>query len=147
MSEKAARKAPAKKPGAKKAAAKKTPPKTEKEPVAEEPGKMAAARGPMPAPVVRVRHERGTQERQARGYSLGELRSAEITFIAARNAGLPVDIRRRSALDGNVERLKGWYLPEPRKAKLEAAEEKEEAEKPPRKKAPKTRKTSKQKKE
>jgi ribosomal protein L13E len=147
MSEKAARKAPAKKTGAKKAASKRTSSKSEKEVVAVEAVKAVLERGPAPVPVVLVRHERGMQERRARGYSLSELGSAGITFIAARKVRLPVDIRRRSVLDGNVSSLKGWYLPEPKKPKPEAAEAEAKAEKPARKKAPKAKRTTKAKKE
>jgi ribosomal protein L13E len=143
MSEKAPKKAPAKKTSAKRAAAKKTLPKSEKEGVAQEAVKTVAEHGPSPAPVVLVRHERGMQERRARGYSLGELGSAGITFIAARRVRLPVDLRRRSVLDGNVGKLKGWYVPEPKRA---ASEKQMQAEKPTRK-APKTRRTPKAKKE
>jgi ribosomal protein L13E len=143
MSEKAPKKAPAKKTGARRAAAKKTPSKTEKEEVAEEAVKTVVEQRPAPAPVVLVRHERGMQQRRARGFSLGELGSAGITFIAARRVRLPVDPRRRSVLDGNVGKLKDWYVPEPKKA---ASEKPEKAEKRP-KKAPKTSRATKAKKE
>ena len=124
MSEKAAKKAPAKRGGAKRAPTKRKAPKAERKEAVEEGPKMASERTPAPVPVVLTRHESAMQQRDARGYSLGELESAGIAFIVAKRIRVPLDIRRRSVLEGNVAKLKGWYQPVPKKARTEAAESK-----------------------
>jgi ribosomal protein L13E len=136
MSEKAAKKARARRTGARKAS-KKAEPKPEAEeapPVSE---KARATQGPAPRPTVLARYEREMHERPARGYSRGELESAGIAFLAAKKLGLTLDIRRRSALEANIGRLKGWYVPPQAAPKKEAPEK---LEKPKKKAAQRVRK-------
>ena len=64
--------------------------------------------GPPPAAVVAARHIDSLRERQARGFSFGELASAGVPLDAAKRKGLALDIRRRSVVGGNVELLKSW---------------------------------------
>ncbi len=143
MSEKAAKKAPARKTSARKAAAKRTAPKTKKAEATEVAEEKTAEVRPLPTPFVLARHERGSQQREARGYSLGELGSAGMTFIVAKKAQVPVDIRRRSVLEANVGKLKEWYVPEPKKEKVWAAQTPEKSEKTARKPEQKAKKAAK----
>jgi ribosomal protein L13E len=142
MSEKAAKKAPAKKTSAKKAAAKRRASKAMKKETTEVAEKKTPEVKLLPAPVVLARHERGSQERDARGYSLGELGSAGITFIVAKKAHVPIDIRRRSVLEGNVGKLKEWYVPEPKKEKVETAQTPEKPGKTAKKPVQKAKKSA-----
>jgi ribosomal protein L13E len=142
MSEKAAKKAPAKKQSVRKAPERKKRAAAEKA-SAQRAAKAVAEQTPAPAPFVLARHEYEMMERVARGYSHGELEAAGITVIVARKAGVRVDPKRRSVLEGNVSMLKGWYVPAPKKAKVEAEEK---AEKPAKKKAKKPKKAVKAKK-
>jgi len=122
MSEKSAKKkaAKAKKAAPKKVAKKKAAKvKPEKAEVKEE-TKVDLQRvelGPSPAPIVNSRHGFSMHERKARGYSMGELESAGVGIAEVKRLGIPMDIRRRTALDSNVQSLKGWYkAPEPKPA-------------------------------
>jgi hypothetical protein len=65
-----------------------------------------------------------------------------LTLIVALSLRVPVDLRRRSALEGNIGALKGWYKPAPKKAK-EPKPEKAKAEKPAKKKEKKKAKKAK----
>ena len=65
--------------------------------------------GPSPRAMVESRHRFSMQVREARGFSLAELESAGIPRGGVRRLGIPLDIRRRTALDQNVEKLRGWY--------------------------------------
>jgi ribosomal protein L13E len=69
--------------------------------------------GPAPSATIISRYNDSTQERAARGFSFGELESASISLIEARNQKLSVDIRRRTILDDNIESLKAWLKDEP----------------------------------
>lgn len=64
--------------------------------------------GTPPSAIVEVRHDGRMIERQARGYSLGEVAQAGLNFGLARRWGLLVDDRRRSTLKSNVASLKKW---------------------------------------
>jgi len=64
--------------------------------------------GTPPSAIVEVRHGGRMMERQARGYSLGEVAQAGLNFGPARRWGLLVDDRRRSTLKSNVASLKKW---------------------------------------
>jgi len=141
MSEKAEKKAPARKKSAKKAAPKKSA-RHEKVAATPAPAEKKETREPAPWPMVHSRHGLELHERRARGYSMGELASAGITYLAASRATLPLDIRRRSVLGDNVSKLKGWYQPEPKRQHAEAAEEPEAVKKT----ASKPRKSAKSKK-
>ncbi|MDA4117728.1 MAG: hypothetical protein OK455_05225 [Thaumarchaeota archaeon] len=69
--------------------------------------------GPAPSATIISRYNDSTQERDARGFSFGELESASISLIEARNQKLSVDIRRRTILNDNIESLKAWLKDEP----------------------------------
>jgi ribosomal protein L13E len=61
-----------------------------------------------PFATVEVRHDGTMRQRQARGFSLGEVAQAGLSVGLARKWGLRVDDTRRSALEGNVASLKEW---------------------------------------
>ena len=94
-------------------------------------------RGPPPLAMVNARHAGGMIERAARGFSLGELSASALSFERAKRWRVPLDIRRRTALDGNVTRLTSWLhvvaKPKPEKPTVETvvkAKEPPEHEKP-----------------
>ncbi len=70
--------------------------------------KVPKPTGASPSAVVEVRHGGRMMQRQASGYSLGEVAQAGLSFGLARRWGLLVDDRRRSALKENVASLKKW---------------------------------------
>jgi len=116
-------KAKPKKPQAKAAKAK---PKAEQVP----PPKVETPKpkGPAPRAVVSSRHEGAMMEREARGFSLGELGGAGFGTHEASRLGLATDIRRRTVLEKNVESLRSWFIPQkPAPAPKPAAEEPAEA--------------------
>ncbi|MDA4132879.1 MAG: ribosomal protein L13e [Thaumarchaeota archaeon] len=136
MSEKAAKKKSPAKPAAKKKAEKVDAKVEETKTVSQKPVVKAVP----PHSTVLVRHEYAMQERRGKGFSLGELSAASLTFVTAKLLRVPVDIRRRSVLEGNTDILKGWYKPEPKKAKEPTAEKKPKAAKSPKKSAKKPKK-------
>ncbi len=83
---------------------------------AEKPAKVEAVpeekktipAGPIPVPVVNARHEGSAIQRRARGYSRAEMTTAGINPISAGRWNVPVDIRRKTLLPENAEKLKGW---------------------------------------
>jgi len=72
--------------------------------------KVLMPAGAPPSATVETRLDGRMMQRQARGYSLGEVSQAGLNFRSARRWGLLVDDRRRSALEGNVASLKKWSL-------------------------------------
>src|SRR2546426_916708 len=82
-------------------------------------------KGPPPLAMVNTRHAGGMIERAARGFSLGELSASALSFERAKKWRVPLDIRRRTALDGNVTRLTSWLhvvaKPKPEKPTVETA--------------------------
>jgi ribosomal protein L13E len=72
--------------------------------------------GEVPVSLVNVRHRGLMKQRRARGYSWSELSSAGIAIDLAKRWDLPIDIRRRSLIMENVDRLRSW-LKVPKKAK------------------------------
>lgn len=64
--------------------------------------------GRVPTASVSARHGINMIVRRAKGFSLGEAKSAGLSLHLALRWGLPLDIRRRSVLDANVESVKGW---------------------------------------
>jgi len=92
----------------------KAPPRAE----AEAPKTLEAPkpRGAIPVALVSSRHLGDLIEREARGFSLGELGSAGLTLSSASSLGLMSDIRRRTVLEKNVESLKSWFTPPPKAA-------------------------------
>jgi len=82
---------------------------TEKEVHAQAPVKETPRLGPPPMPTVESRHLESLHERQARGFSFGELASAGVPVAAAKREELSIDIRRRSVLEENVGKLKVWF--------------------------------------
>ena len=95
-------------------------------------------RGPAPVALVSSRHEGAMIERQARGFSMGELGSAGFSIHDAGRLGLSMDIRRRTVLEKNVESLKGWFNPPKAAPKPEPIAPKAvaEPEQKPKKRAP-----------
>ena len=93
-------------------------------------------KGPPPLAMVNARHAGGMIERAARGFSLGELSASALSFERAKKWRVPLDIRRRTALDDNVTRLTSWLhvaKPKPEIPTVEAvvkAEKSSEREKP-----------------
>jgi len=65
--------------------------------------------GPPPSAVIVARRVDSLRERAARGFSFGELASAEVPVNAAKREGVSLDIRRRTVLEGNVKALRGWF--------------------------------------
>jgi len=126
MSKKAAKKKAPAKPAAKKKKAEKAEAKA-----AEAKTEPAPVVNVEPSPFARVmaRHEYSSLERRAKGFSSGELSAVGLTFGVARSLRVPIDVRRRSVLEGNVGALKGWYKPEPKKPAAPKAEKKPRAEK------------------
>jgi len=80
--------------------------KEEVELVARE--KVQRPAGVVPIPTVDVRHGTGMTQRNARGYSMGEVAQAGLSISQARRWGIPVDDRRRSVLGENASRVKKW---------------------------------------
>lgn len=58
----------------------------------------------MISPIVK----RGSKVRTGRGFSLGELKEASLNVGEARHLGIPVDQRRSTSYDENIEGLKEW---------------------------------------
>jgi ribosomal protein L13E len=144
MSEKAAKKKTKKtraKPPAKKKVEQKVHVKAEEEVKAESTPIFEAE--PSPQAFVMARHEYSSQERRGKGFSLGELSAAGLTFIIAKSLRVPVDIRRRSVLETNIGSLKVWYKPAPKKERGPKPE-KAKAEKPAKKKEKKKAKKAKE---
>jgi ribosomal protein L13E len=84
-----------------------------------------------PTPRVVSRHGTGMIERNAKGFSAGELGSASVPTGLARRWGVMVDPRRRSVLQMNVEALWGWegHLKPRSRARKEAGRLEEDVEK------------------
>jgi len=64
--------------------------------------------------------KKGGKQRYGRGFSVGELEKAGLHSMEAMKAGLPVDFRRRTAHEGNVEAVRSFLgdkkpLSEPKK--------------------------------
>jgi ribosomal protein L13E len=126
MSETSKRKAPAKKSAAKKAAtpkrvARKAHPPEEKPVEAPEPKRTVPPTVPPPMARVLSRHLGAMHERDAKGYSFGELETAGLNVGLAKRMNVPIDLRRRSVLEGNVAALKSLRKPEVKKPKPVAA--------------------------
>jgi len=83
--------------------------------------KASKPTGAPPTAIVEARHDGRMMQRQARGYSLGEVAQAGLNFGLARRWGLVVDDRRRSTLKGNVASLKKWF-PQTKKTTEERVE-------------------------
>ena len=77
--------------------------------------------GPPPSAMVEVRYDGSMMQRQASGYSRGEVVQAGLNFGLARRWGLLIDDRRRRALEGNVASLKKW-VPQTKKTTEERVE-------------------------
>ena len=54
--------------------------------------------------------EGGKKPRKGRGFSLKEIKAAEITAGEAKRIGAPIDTRRRSLYEDNVEILKEYIV-------------------------------------
>lgn len=74
----------------------------------ERPQHLFTPTASIPHPRVSVRHDGSSMERDARGYSLGELSAASVQPWVAKRWSVPVDARRRSVVTGNVQSLKSW---------------------------------------
>ncbi len=51
------------------------------------------------------------KQKQNRGFSVNELKAAGVSIQQARNACLPVDVRRSSQRDQNIEAIKAHLKP------------------------------------
>jgi len=95
--------------------------------------------GRFPQASVMSRHGDGMIARLGRGFSAGELSAAGFPIRLAARWGVPIDVRRRSLLEANVQSLKKWYSPaaketrEPPRAKPSPAKKPKQAEKPAKK--------------
>src|SRR5437867_12208156 len=82
-------------------------------------------KGPPQLAMVNTRHAGGMIERAGRGFSLGELSASALSFERAKKWRVPLDIRRRTALERNVSRLTSWLhvvaKPKPEKPTVETA--------------------------
>jgi len=81
---------------------------------------LSRPKGPAPKAMVHSRHAGGSIEREGRGFSVGELHTARFPALYAWRWKLPLDLRRRSVNERNVEALKKWFVPiqaEPHAAK------------------------------
>ena len=123
MSKKAAKKKAPAKPAAKKKKAEKAESKSVE--AKTEPAPVVSVE-PSPQARVIARHEYSSLERRGKGFSSGELSAVGLTFVVAKSLKVPIDVRRRSVLEGNIGALKGWYKPEPKKPAR--AKDREEAQ-------------------
>lgn len=55
---------------------------------------------------IAIVHKKNGRPREGRGFSLGELQKAELDLKSALKLNIPVDSRRRSLHEENVEALK-----------------------------------------
>ena len=60
------------------------------------------------------------KRRSGRGFSVDELKKASLNSVEARRIGLPVDLRRRTVHDENVECTKAYAAQEKTKIKPKA---------------------------
>jgi ribosomal protein L13E len=65
--------------------------------------------GAPPVPSVNARHDGNMVARGSRGFSYGEVGGAGFDLATAKRWRLPLDLRRRSVLEHNVEVLKSWH--------------------------------------
>lgn len=75
------------------------------------PTKVARPPGRVPTATVIARHGGVMVARSGRGFSARELSGAQFPWLLARAWGVPVDDRRRSLLEANLQSLKKWYSP------------------------------------
>jgi ribosomal protein L13E len=85
----------------------------QEKPAREEPARTVTKTEPLnlgvpPLATISARHPGSPHERSARGFSFGELSSAEISLNLARREEVSIDVRRRSVVSQNVEALKSW---------------------------------------
>jgi len=79
----------------------------------------------MISPIIRARIiQRGSRAREGKGFSREELKEAELTPGEARRLGIPVDTRRKTNYEDNVETLKE-YLKEAKKAGIKVSKPKQ----------------------
>lgn len=86
--------------------------KKKEEEAAAKPAKKASWSKPTgAAPLAWVNSRRGVMMvlRQARGFSMGELEGAAVSFKVALRWGVPLDVRRRTVLSPNTETLTKWF--------------------------------------
>lgn len=87
--------------------------RTSKQKKKAEPKRVAKAKVPKPLGVppraiVEVRHGGEMMQRQARGFSMGEVANAKVSVGQARAWGLLVDDKRKSVLEANIASLSKW---------------------------------------
>ena len=77
------------------------------------------------------------KQKPGKGFSLNELKNAGVNKQQARQIGLPVDVKRKSAHDENVETIKAHAqkAKEQAQAKAEAKPQPQKTEAKPKKKA------------
>jgi ribosomal protein L13E len=86
--------------------------------------------------IVAIITKRNGKKSSSRGFSQSELKKACLTKQDAKKIGIPLDLKRKSTHDGNVETLKVHAEKAKAEAKPKALEtQTETAEKKPKKKA------------
>ncbi|MEM3565527.1 MAG: ribosomal protein L13e [Candidatus Bathyarchaeia archaeon] len=70
--------------------------------------------------------KKGGKQRPGKGFSLRELKEVKLSLKQALKLGIPVDSRRRTVHEGNVEALKEFLttIVKPKKTSKRAAEKK-----------------------
>jgi ribosomal protein L13E len=105
--------------------------------------------GRTPQAEVFSRHGDGMVTRRGKGFSVGEIGRATLPMRLASRWSLPIDLRRRSVLDANVQNLTKWRPAPPEPAepvRVERSPSKVEAHaKPVKKRAPSKKKKAKRK--
>jgi len=96
---------------------------------------------PVPHPTVYTRHDGEMVERDARGFSMGELAAAAMPAHLTRSWNIPTDVRRRSVLEANASSLKKWLAGAKRTGPSTPKPKPEKTEEHAKKRAPK-KKTS-----
>ena len=89
--------------------------------------------GHVPGATVSARHGIGMVERGGKGFSMKELAEGGLPLGLALKWRVPVDLRRRSAIQANVAAIKKWYV-EPKRAQVAVPQKAQPA---PRKRTPK----------
>lgn len=99
--------------------------------------KFVKPAAPAPRAFVSTRHGGEIISRNGRGFSDGEVEAAKIPLPLLADWKVPIDMRRRSVLEANIDALKGWFAAA---KKVEPAEVEHEPASEPKKRAPRKKK-------